>query len=103
MSLSANKNTRRKQVSPVAAAIAGVALIAFVIWRGWVAFAPIPTGPLPPAPTQDINFLKQKAQECQGDFNKLSLEDQTKVQQIAHGYGPAAMASNWRHLSNKSQ
>jgi hypothetical protein len=82
--------------------IAVAALIAFLAWRGWVAFAGPPTGKLPPPPTQDINFLYQKARECKGDFSKLSPDDQAKVQQISRGFGPAAMASDWRELSKKS-
>jgi hypothetical protein len=81
--------------------VAVIALIAFVAWRGWVAFAPISGHPLPPAPTQDINYVEQKAVECQGDFSKLSADDQAKVQQITHNYGPAMMASNWREHQKK--
>ena len=102
MSVRTNKSVAGKRISPAAVVVAVILLIAFVSWRAWVAFAPVAAGPLPPAPTQDINYLKQKAIECQGDFNKLSADDQAKVTQISHGFGPAAMASNWRK-HNKPQ
>ncbi|HZP83478.1 MAG TPA: hypothetical protein VFB21_17670 [Chthonomonadaceae bacterium] len=102
MSLSSGKTTRnapKPQVSPVVVAALVIALLAFVIWRGVAAFSGPKAGPLPPPPTQDIAFLQQKAKECQGDFAKLSPADQTKVQQLTHGFGAAAMASNYRQLS----
>jgi hypothetical protein len=102
MSVRSKKSAADKRISPAAIVVAVVVLIVFVSWRAWVAFAPVAEGPLPPAPTQDINYLKQKAIDCQGDFNKLSAEDQAKVAQISHGFGPAAMASNWRK-HNKPQ
>jgi hypothetical protein len=81
--------------------IAVVAVVLFIAWRAWVAFAPIQAGPLPPPPTQDINFVMQKSVECQGDFGKLSAADQAKVQQITHGWGPSAIAADWRKSQSK--
>ena len=92
----------RQQVSPVVVALLAIVLIAFIVWRAWSAFAGPPTGKLPPPPTQDINFIQQKAKECQGDFTKLSPEDQAKVQKITMGFGQASMASTYRKLSKSS-
>jgi len=36
-------------------------------------------------------FLTQKAKESGGDFNKLSVEDQAKVQKLTLGHGPQAI------------
>ncbi|HZT42255.1 MAG TPA: hypothetical protein VFA07_08695 [Chthonomonadaceae bacterium] len=99
---SSKAEPQKQQVPPAVIVIAVVVLLAFVVWRGWAAFT-MPQGKLPPPPTQDINFLEQKARECQGDFSKLSPADQQKVQQISHGFGPAAMASDWRKESQPSQ
>src|SRR5689334_9759162 len=98
-SIKTTESGGRQQVSPVVVALLALALIAFVVWRAWSAFAGPPTGKLPPPPTQDINFLQQKAKDCQGDFNKLSPEDQAKVQKISMGFGQAAMASTYRKLT----
>lgn len=38
------------------------------------------------ADTPNMKFLKQKAAECQGDFNKLTPADQQKVREISKGY-----------------
>ncbi len=83
---------------PVATIIAIVAVVAFVAWRAWVAFTP-QIVMHPPAQAQqqrDVDFVAQKAREVQGDFTKLSPDDQTKVQQVTHGFGPAAIASTWK-------
>ena len=89
---------QKQQVHPAVIVLAVVVLLAFVFWRAHAAFT-IPQGKLPPPPTQDINFLMQKARECQGDFNKLSPADQEKVQKISHGWGVASMQSDWRRES----
>jgi len=92
----------RQQVSPMVVVLLMIALIAFVTWRAWSAFAGPRAGKLPPPPTQDINFIQQKAKECQGDFTRLSPEDQKKVQKITMGFGQALMASTYRKLSTSS-
>ncbi|HLV81891.1 MAG TPA: hypothetical protein VKT32_16505 [Chthonomonadaceae bacterium] len=102
MSVHSSKADSQKQVPPFVIAIAVALLVVFIAWRGWATFT-MPQGKLPPPPTQDINFLMQKARECQGDFSKLSPADQAKVQQISHGFGPAAIASDWRKESQPSQ
>jgi len=89
-------STPKQSVSPVVVVLAVLALVLFVAWRAWVAFAPPRMGKLPPPPTQDIQFINQKAREVQGDFSRLSPEDQMRVQQITQGFGPAAIASAWR-------
>lgn len=96
MSVRASKPASGQKVSPVVIAIAVVLLLAFVSWRGYVALSGPQAGPLPPPPTKDINFISQKARESQGDFNKLSADDQAKVQQITHGWGLSAIAGAWR-------
>src|SRR5207302_23463 len=96
MSTRTKKQAASQGVHPIAVAIAVVALVAFVGWLGLRTFGGPPTRPLPPPPTADINFVKQKAHEVQGDFKKLSPEDQKKVQQITHGWGVSAIASDWR-------
>lgn len=98
MSVRSTNPTTKRSVPPGVIAIAVVLLVLFVGWRAYEAFAPIRSGPLPPPPTKDIEFIKQKAQEAQGDFAKLSPEDQQKVQQAAHGFGQAAIASAWNKL-----
>ncbi len=103
MSVRSSKPASGQKVSPVVVVLAAVALLAFLAWRAWVAFAPPHAWPLPPPPTQDINFINQKAQEAQGDFNKLSPEDQAKVQKISHGFGPASIASAWREQQKQKQ
>ncbi len=86
----------KQNVSPVVAILIVLALVLFVAWRAWVTFAPPRMGKLPPPPTQDIEFINQKAREVQGDFSRLSPEDQMRVQRITQGFGPAAIASAWR-------
>lgn len=96
MGTPARKATEKRHVPPIVVVIAVVALLLFVGWRAWVAFAPPRVGKLPPPPTQEIEFINQKAREVQGDFSRLSPEDQVKIQQMTHGFGPAAIASAWR-------
>lgn len=88
--------TAKQNVSPIIVVIAFLALALFVAWRAWVTFAPPRMGKLPPPPTRDIEYINQKAREVQGDFSKLSPEDQMRVQRITQGFGPAAIASSWR-------
>lgn len=90
-----------QKVTPVIGIFLTLVLIAFVAWRGWVAFAPIQAGPLPPEPTAEINFIAQKAKDCQGDFTKLSADDQAKVNQISRGFGPANIAAAWRKANKQ--
>jgi hypothetical protein len=106
MNVSSSKLARdespRQQVSPLVVALVAALLIAFIVWCGWSAFAGPPTGKLPPPPTEEINFLHQKATESQGDFTRLTPDDQTKIQKITHGFGIAAIASEWRKsMKNK--
>lgn len=96
MSVQSSKNVSGQKVPPAVIAIAVIALVLFVAWRGWVALSGPPTGPLPPYPTNDINFVASKAKETQGDFSKLSADDQAKIQKITHGWGQSAIASSWR-------
>lgn len=102
MGTSSRKTIQKKQVSPIVVAIAVVALLLFVGWRAWVTFAPPRVGKLPPPPTQEIEFINQKAREVQGDFSRLKPEDQIKIQQITHGFGPAAIASAWRRQQQQA-
>lgn len=104
MSVHTGKPAARQKVSPVVIAIAVVLLAGFVAWRGWAAFAGPQAGPLPPPPTQDINYISQMARATQGDFNKLSPDDQAKVQKITHGWGQSALVGAWRKAQKeKSQ
>ncbi len=95
MSTRTAKQSQGSGASPVVIAIAVVVLVVFIAWRGWVALRGPVAGPLPPPPTADINFVKQKSIEVQGNFDKLSPEDQDKVQKITHGWGKSAIISNW--------
>ncbi len=103
MSVRPSQAVSKTQVSPKFVVVAVVVLVAFVAWVGIRAFSGPTAGPLPPPPTAEINLINQMARQCQGDFTKLSPEDQAKVQQITHGFGAASMASTWRHLSKPSQ
>lgn len=92
----ARPSAPKQNVSPTVIILAVLALVLFIAWRAWVTFAPPHMGKLPPPPTQDIEFINQKAREAQGDFSRLSPEDQMRVQRITQGFGPAAIASAWR-------
>lgn len=99
MSVRSNKSTSRQQIHPAVVVVAVVALVAFIIWIGMRSFAGPPQGNLPPPPTQDLNYIVQKAKECQGDFKKLSAADQAKVQKITQGWGESTMASKWNQAN----
>ncbi len=96
MSTQAKKQTGKQGLGPVPIVVAVVVLVGFLVWYGMRVFGGPPTRPLPPPPTADIDFVKQKAHESQGDFKKLNPADQQKVQQITHGWGVSAIASDWR-------
>ena len=96
-----NASSANLQVSPILIGVVVIALVAFVIWRGVSAFSGPPTGKLPPPPAGQLTYLRQEAMQCQGDITKLDPADQTKIQQITHGFGEAAMQSQYRIQTQK--
>lgn len=50
-----------------------------------------------------FDFLTAKAKECQGDFSRLSPEDQQKVNEASHGRGAEYMARAWGSMQKAAK
>ena len=49
------------------------------------------------------DWLTQKAKECQGDFQKLSPEDQKLANEYTEGRGSMTMAMAWGGISRQEK
>ncbi len=49
------------------------------------------TVPGPPIPQVDHDLMVRLAKKCQGDFSKLSPQEQAKVNEMENGYGVIAI------------
>jgi hypothetical protein len=80
----------QSRVSPGIVAIAVVVLLLVVVWIGYRALAPPPFDK-PPANvhSQVGDWVRTKARESGGDINKLSPEDQQRLQSVTQGKGAA--------------
>jgi hypothetical protein len=79
------RNPRRRTLDCLCLPVAVAATLLF----------PCGCGPRPStARARPMNdYLTQKARESGGDFNKLSPEDQKRVQSMTQGHGPQAIRS----------
>jgi hypothetical protein len=83
--------------SPVAIAALVIALLAFIAWLAYVNLFK-PPGP-PPWSAQDRAnnaTMIELAKKCQGDFGKLSPEDQAKARKMAGGYAGLAISKLYK-------
>jgi hypothetical protein len=89
------KSAGGKGVSPAIIGVAGVVVVGLV---GWLAYVNLfaPPGPPPmnttPVEQQTTNTMQSLAKKCQGDFSKLSPEDQAAANKIAGGYAALAIS-----------
>ena len=83
----------KRQISPVAAAVAAVIFLGVVIFV--YAKMSTPTSPLPGSQSSASkgpgDFFAQKAKECGGDFSRLSAQDQQQIQAMTGGKGAETM------------
>ena len=59
------------------------------------------TGTAKPNPNMD--YLTAKAKECQGEFARLSPDDQQKVDQLSKGRGKMAMFLAWKSMQTATR
>lgn len=77
----------KSQVSPGVIAVALIALVLFVGWMAYLNFAPPKYGKPTEVDTPIANWIRAKARESGGDINKLSPEDVQKLQSVTQGKG----------------
>jgi hypothetical protein len=82
------------QSKPTVVAIV-VAAVVLVLFLGWLAYANF-SGPKlhPIQPTQKTEadlYIEQLRKKSGGDWNKLTPEEQARVNQITRGFGPMAI------------
>jgi len=87
----ANSGASTKQAVPVwGIALAVVILLLLVGWIGYLNLGPAPHPALPDnVETPIAKWIREKAHESGGDINKLSPEDQQKLQGVTQGKGVA--------------
>jgi hypothetical protein len=89
------KSAGSKGVTP---AIMGVAVVVVVALVGWLAYTNLFSGPKPPpmnntaTEQQTTDTMASLAKKCQGDFSKLSPEDQATAKKMAGGMAAMAIA-----------
>ena len=89
------KGGLQRAISPGLLAVVGALLVAGLGWYGYSQMAlPAPAK----AELPERGWLEQKAKECQGDFNRLSPEDQAKVSKLTNNYGAIAMSKAYQSL-----
>jgi hypothetical protein len=76
----------RQAVSPGVTAAAILALLAFIGFLAYANFRPS-TAALKVPKSATTRWIEQKAAETNGDYAKLSPEDQQKLQQLSRGRG----------------
>jgi hypothetical protein len=89
-----NEALKTKAGAP-AVIIAVVVLVAFLSWWG---YRNLNDGDRPKTAhsAQIDEMLTAEAQKCQGDFSKLSPEDQKKVNDVTGGWGGVAIAKMYK-------
>lgn len=96
MAYQANDEQVEKRPAPLWAIIsAGVALVALLSWWGYKNFGP-QDPPLSAKNIQTNNMLEEMAKKSNGDFNKLSPEDQAKVREATGPYAPLVINNTAR-------
>ena len=86
----------KKSVNPV---VAIVLILVAVIGIGFVGRMFLAEGGSPQS--DNAKWIYAKAQETQGDVNKLNAEDKAKIQKLTGGMGDRALSSAWRVLQKK--
>ncbi len=90
MAASSKQNT---QVGIPVVVTAVVVLALFMFWLYRANFKTIPSAkPI----VVDKALLLRLAQQCQGDFSKLSPQDQARVNAMTGGYGVVAIGQAYR-------
>jgi len=96
MSYSAQNNQGESKQVPLWAIIAAaVALLGLMGWWGYKNFGPQD----PPLSSENVatqNVLDEMAKKCQGDFSKLSPEDQAAVRKSTGPYAPMVIATTYK-------
>jgi hypothetical protein len=96
MAYSAQNDSGEKKQAPLWAMIAaGVALLGLMGWWGYKNFGPQD----PPLTSENVatqNMLDELAKKCQGDFSKLTPEEQEKAKKVAGPFAGLAIASTYQ-------
>ena len=94
--MTSSRSASKNGVPPAVIVVVAVLLVLFIGWLGYANLAPHTPpeekhGFATPELAENDAWIKQKAVECQGDFNKLSAEDQKKAQEITRNMAPMAL------------
>jgi len=94
--MASGRSASKNGVPPAVIVVIVVLFVLFISWLGYANLAP--NAPqegrreaASPQMAENDAWIKQKAVECQGDFNKLSAEDQKKAQEITRNMAPMAL------------
>ncbi len=99
MSVRAGGSTEKKQVPLWAAVVAGVVVLALVVWLGMKNFGPAPPPQASPEAVARETRWKEWVKRTGGDMSKLTPEEQ---QQYAKEAGPFAMKI-WEGLKKQAK
>ncbi len=94
--MASGQSASKNGVPPAVGVVIAVLLVLFISWVGYASLAPhapqeVKREAASPQLAENDAWLKQKATECQGDFDKLSPEDQKKAQEITRNMAPMAL------------
>ena len=90
-----NSGEEKKQVPLWAIIAAAVALLGLMGWWGYKNFGP-QDPPLTAKNVEVNNLLAELAKKCEGDFSKLSPEDQAQATKIGGPYAAMIIHSSYR-------